>query len=168
MRIRSQSASVFGACSTVPAFVNSILTASKWKSEAGWSMSRISSCTDTTGLRSPQSAAAPGAVGAGACGARFSAGPGFDDEQAETTAEASIAASAARARRTCAPGIGDLHHSRARIGDQERPVRSLRLDLLRRLDRPERAEEQEVVRDLERPRDVERHVDQRRPRKQQA
>src|SRR5436190_10329601 len=70
MRILSQSSSVFGNFSTVPCSVDSLLTASKILSEAGSSMSRISSLTETTGLRSPQSADAGGGAGAG-----------FDDEQ---------------------------------------------------------------------------------------
>src|SRR5262249_45691562 len=154
---------------TVPVLVNSILTASKMKSEAGSSMSRISSFTDTTGFRSPQSAGRPGAVGAGAFCARFSVGFGSDDEQADITASgASIATAAVRRRRVHAWSIDAVHHSCAPIGDQERANRLLGLHLFRGLDRSERAEEQQVVGDLQRPGDEERQVDQRWPGKQQA
>ena len=56
--------------------VVSIFTASKMKSDAGSSMSRISSLTETTGFMSPHSTGAGGAGGAAA---------GFEDEQADSS-----------------------------------------------------------------------------------
>src|SRR5437016_5331811 len=45
-------------------------------------MSRISSLTDTIGLRSPQSCEAPGRTGAGGAGAREGSGVDLEDEHA--------------------------------------------------------------------------------------
>src|SRR5262249_52008691 len=63
IRILSQSASVRGCVSTTPVVLIFVPTESNTKSEAGSIMSRISSFTETTGLRSPQSSGAR--VGAG-------------------------------------------------------------------------------------------------------
>src|SRR5882762_5107783 len=80
MRILSQSASVFGTVSTVPFAVVTVRTASKMWSAYGSIMSRISSLTDTTGLRSPQSR--PAGIGA-EIGAALDAGgcAGFDGDE---------------------------------------------------------------------------------------
>ena len=67
MRIFSQSSSVFGTVVTSPCLVTTVLTASKMLSASGSSMSRISSLTETTGVRSPQSCDA-GGEGGGALG----------------------------------------------------------------------------------------------------
>ena len=72
-RILSQSASVFGTRSIVPRLVVSIFTASKMLSDAGSSMSRMSSLTDTTGFMSPHRTGVAG----GAAGEA-----GFGDEHA--------------------------------------------------------------------------------------
>src|SRR5262245_46787613 len=66
-RIFSQSASVRGCVSTTPLVSIFVPTESNTKSEAGSIMSRISSLTETTGLRSPQSSGAR--VGAAAVAA---------------------------------------------------------------------------------------------------
>src|SRR4029079_6864879 len=80
IRIRSQSASVFGILSIRLPFVITVPTASKTKSEAGSIMSRISSLTETTGLRSPHHSCWCEPAGA-ACG--VAADAGADVEQAE-------------------------------------------------------------------------------------
>src|SRR5262249_16932441 len=91
MRILSQSSSVLGIVSSMPLMVVVVLTESKTLSAIGSSRSRISSFTDTTGLRSPQS---PGARNSGD---RFEDDAGFVvrdwsegadwlDEQAEANA----------------------------------------------------------------------------------
>src|SRR5215475_12851728 len=67
MRIFSQSSSVFGTLVTSPSLVTTVLTASKMLSARGSSMSCISSLTETTGLRSPQTCDA-GGEGGGALG----------------------------------------------------------------------------------------------------
>src|SRR4029079_16359038 len=63
IRIRSQSASVFGILSIRLPLVSTVPTASKTKSEAGSIMSRISSLTETTGLRSPHNSCLFDAIG---------------------------------------------------------------------------------------------------------
>src|SRR5262245_3873747 len=65
-RIFSHSASVLGRVSTTPFLPTTVPTESNTKSEAGSIMSRISSLTETTGLRSPQSSGARDDAGAGA------------------------------------------------------------------------------------------------------
>src|SRR5262245_1564501 len=83
MRIFSQSLSVLGTVSTVPCTLIVTFTASKMKSEAGSSMSRINSFTDTTGLRSPHSCC--GETGAGSAGGLAGGPEDFGEEQAAVT-----------------------------------------------------------------------------------
>src|SRR5262245_36052163 len=82
MRIFSQSLSVLGTVSTVPCALIVTFTASKMKSEAGSSMSRINSFTDTTGLRSPHSCC--GETGAGSAGGLAGGADDFGEEHAVT------------------------------------------------------------------------------------
>src|SRR5215510_18737 len=63
-RIFSQSASVTGLVSTTPFLLITVPTESNTKSEAGSIMSRISSFTETTGFKSPQSSGGRGGAGA--------------------------------------------------------------------------------------------------------
>ncbi len=81
MRILSQSSSLFGSTSTTPCLVTVVPTALKMLSATGSIMYFINSLTDTTGFRSPHSAAAGGgsAVYAGV-------GVGLDDEHAAIVA----------------------------------------------------------------------------------
>src|SRR5262245_32537413 len=72
-RILSQSASVRGRLSVTPFLLSTVPIASNTKSDAGSIMSRISSFTETTGLRSPHSSGAGGGAGDGAA---------FDEEHA--------------------------------------------------------------------------------------
>src|SRR5262245_41645998 len=65
-RIFSQSASVTGLVSMTPFLLITVPTESNTKSEAGSIMSRISSFTDTTGFKSPQSSGARAGAAAGA------------------------------------------------------------------------------------------------------
>src|SRR2546430_7551002 len=100
MRIFSQSSSVFGAVSIVPSLVVTALTASKMLSDAGSSMSRISSLTDTTALSSPHSA-----------GGRSKGGDGFDDEHADIRAPRTTGlAHVARCLRVRTPNTMPMPH----------------------------------------------------------
>src|ERR1051326_4609606 len=81
VRILSQSSSVLGSMSIVPCLETVVLTASKMLSATGSIMYFINSFTETTGLRSPQSAACGADVWAGGGGA-----VGFDEEHAAAAA----------------------------------------------------------------------------------
>src|SRR5262245_21091257 len=85
MRIFSQSSSVLGPMSFAPCFVTTAPTASKMLSAMGSSMSRISSLTETTGLRSPHS-----------CDPEAAAGGVLDEEQVDTRMPAQTSAATAQ------------------------------------------------------------------------
>src|SRR3954468_15728046 len=91
-RIRSQSASVFGSMSTIPALVSVPPTALKMLSATGSIMYFINSLTDTTGVTSPHSVADSEVV-------RAAGGADFGDEQAAIVALRTISTAAARIAR---------------------------------------------------------------------